>query len=130
MKRDMLDAADQLRNQLGLFYWTLQHGGDVTVALRQLHIVAYHIQRETTPWCLAVPQTLFARWNQLQLTLLLNEARQVLKRMDCDLPTQGGQSNDDLVGKNRQEAVFPAIALPSAATAAPRPRPYRGGAAL
>ena len=85
MKGDLLDAADQLRNQLGIFYWTLQRGGDVRIAVQKLQGVISLIEIETTPWCLSIPQTLFARWSQLQLTLLLREARQVLQRVDCDL---------------------------------------------
>ena len=39
MERDVLDAVDQLRNQLGLFYWIIQHGGDVKVAAQLLQDV-------------------------------------------------------------------------------------------
>ena len=87
MKRDMLDAADQLRSQLGIFYWTIQHGGEIRVAAQQLQLVVRLTEQETMPWCLVVPQTLFARWSLLQLTLLLREARHILQRVDCDLPT-------------------------------------------
>jgi len=87
MKKDLLDAADQLRNQLGIFYWTLRHGGDVAIAIQKLQLVTYHIEAETAPWCLTVPQTLFARRSQLQLTLLLREARNVLNRVAGDLST-------------------------------------------
>jgi hypothetical protein len=86
MERDVLDAVDQLRNQLGLFYWIIQHGGDVKVAAQLLQDVVRRTEKETAPWCVTVPQTLFARWSQLQLTTLLREARQTLKRMNCDLP--------------------------------------------
>ncbi len=86
MKRDVLDATDQLRTELGLFYWTIRHNGEVHVAAQQLQTVVRLIEHEMAPWCLTVPQSLFARWSQLQLTRLLGEARKALKRLNYALP--------------------------------------------
>ena len=81
MERDVLAAADHLRNQLGIFYWTIQRSGDLEIAAQQLQTVVGLTERETSPWCLCTPPTVFARWSQLQLLLLLAEARHVLNRL-------------------------------------------------
>jgi len=81
MEKDVLAVADLLRNQLGVFYWTIQRNGDLEIATQQLQTVVHLIERETSPWCLGIPPTVFARWCQLQLLLLLAEARQVLTRL-------------------------------------------------
>lgn len=81
MEKDMLAAADHLRNQLGIFYWTIQRSGDLEIAAQQLQTAVCLTERETSPWCLRTPPTVFARWSQLQLLLLLVEARHVLNRL-------------------------------------------------
>lgn len=81
MEKDVLAAADHLRNQLGIFYWTIQRSGDLEIAAQQLQTVVCLTERETSPWCLSTPPTVFARWSHLQLLLLLAEARQVLHRL-------------------------------------------------
>ena len=86
MEKDVLAAADHLRNQLGIFYWTIQRSGDLEIAAQQLQTVICLTERETSPWCLGIPSTVFARWSQLQLLLLLAEARQVLNRLGQRLP--------------------------------------------
>lgn len=81
MEKDVLVAADHLRNQLGIFYWTIQRSGDLEIAAQQLQTVVCLTEWETSPWCLSIPPTVFARWSQLQLLLLLAEAKQVLTRL-------------------------------------------------
>jgi hypothetical protein len=81
MEKDVLTAADHLRNQLGVFYWTIQHGGDLEIAAQQLQTAVCWTERETSPSCLCTPPTLFTRWGQMQLTSLLGEAKQVLNRV-------------------------------------------------
>ena len=78
MEKDVLTAADHLRNQLGVFYWTIQHGGDLEIAAQQLQTVVCGTEGEASPRCLHTPVTLFTRWSHMQLTSLLGEAKQVL----------------------------------------------------
>ena len=81
MEKDVLATADHLRNQLGVFYWTIQHGGDLEIAAQQLQRAVCLTERETSPKGLCTPPTVFTRWSQTQLTLLLVEAKQVLHRV-------------------------------------------------
>ncbi len=82
MEKDELAVADHLRNQLGVFYWTMRRGGDLEIAVRQLQTEVCWTERETLSWCRCTPPTLFARWSQTQLTSLLGEAKQVLSRAE------------------------------------------------
>ena len=86
MEKDVLAAADHLRTQLGVFYWTIQHSGDLESAAQQLQTVLCLTEQDTSPWCLCTPSTVFARWSQLQLLLLLAEAKRVLNRLGQRLP--------------------------------------------
>jgi len=110
MEKDVLAAADHLRHQLGVFYWAIRHGDDLESATQQLQTVVYVTERDTSPWCLCTPPTLFARWSQLQLILLLVEAKQILKRLASNLPSKETYPETPL-GKDAHPegdaAVFP-----------------------
>lgn len=110
MEKDVLAAADHLRNQLGVFYWTIQRSGDLDIATQQLQTVVCLTERETSPWCLCSPPTVFARWSQLQLILLLVEAKQILKRLHDNRPSNETYQETPLrkdVHQEEDAAVFP-----------------------
>lgn len=81
MEKDVLAAADHLRNQLGLFYWTIQRDGDLDIAVQQLRTAVCVTERDISPWCRRTPPTMFTRWCHRQTTALLGEAKQVLTRL-------------------------------------------------
>ena len=81
---NLFDAVDHLRNRLGVFYWTLQRGGDWEGAAEQLrNAIAFtevNVKQPHEP-----PLSSFLqRWECQQLRSLLGTARQTLKRLGLE----------------------------------------------
>jgi hypothetical protein len=108
MEKDELAVADHLRNQLGVFYWTMRRGGDLEIAARQLQTEVCWTERETLSWCRCTPPTLFMRWSQTQLMSLLGEAKQVLSRVDQCLAVREPLENVRL-GERRAHGDTPEV---------------------
>ncbi|MGE0679462.1 MAG: hypothetical protein AB7P69_00925 [Candidatus Binatia bacterium] len=81
---NLFDAVDHLRNRLGVFYWTLQHGGDWEGAAEQLRSAIALSEVNINQSRESPLSSLLQRWECQQLYSLLGTARQTLKRLGLE----------------------------------------------
>lgn len=92
---NLVDAVDHLRNRLGVFYWTLQRGGDREGAAEQLRDAIAFAVKAKQPTDPLTP-SLFLQWQCKQLRFLLGTAQQALERLGLT-PCEERQARERLV---------------------------------